>query len=595
MTLSRASQRLGGFVTQEQAIFHSLPISTPWASSLWGVGSWLPQRGKQNTLTFETHRQALEKTGYPSPAKGPLPLVFQDFNKALIVYLQRTRSLQFSMVAAYNIAVRRLYNPLFERGVSDPTQLTRGDFDRVVGFLRESGYKNLYDAISHLQVIADTIDNLQLTEIAIHFEHDEKPEKRRHDYISLHDPDRTVKQRKSDEKLPSREAMEAYALCSNNPLNDSEEILLRVIDLLIATGQRGNEVSVIPYDCWVERPIKGAIGEVVVDANGKRLVECGIRYFAEKQFQSRVHWFAESDVPLARRAVERLKVLTQEQREIARWQEAHPGRLWDYSAQKEMSEAEVFSWLGFSQNRDASRNLSAYFSRNGIHPSKTARRKYLAGDIESFLVPKLHGHAALTENVSGKLRVVLKTSETLAIAFDGQFRLGGREANVFRAIPRRVMLVDINRALGADPRFSSIFSRRSLFEADGTPIKLTSHQPRHWRNTIYHLTGMSNVQQALALGRKRLDQNVYYQHTSIEENTATHQEFLAFNSHHERIDFLHAGIRDKRIHGALTDSYHALLSDKGAITADAFLTVHATALHVTPLRLHSRLLPSALP
>lgn len=589
MTLSRARQSLEGFITQEQAIFQSLPISTAWASSLWGVGSWLPQRDNQNALTFETHRQALEKTGYPAPPKGPLPFAFQDFSKALIVYLQRTRSLKFSMVAAYNIAVRRLYNPLFERGVSDPTQLTRGDFDRVVGFLRESGYKNLYDAISHLQVIADTIDNLQLTEIAIHFEHDAKPEKRRHDYISLHDPDRAVKQRKSDDRLPSREAMEAYALCSNNPLNEGEEILLRVIDLLIATGQRGNEVAVIPYDCWVERPIKGATGEVVVDANGRPLVECGIRYFAEKQFQSRVHWFAESDVPLARRAVERLKVLTQEQREIARWQEAHPGRLWDYSPQTAMSEIEVLRWLGFSQNRDTTKNLYVYFLRNGIHPcdqtkdrAKAITRSYLAGEIERFLVPKLRGHAALTENVGGTLRVILKTSETLAIAFDGQFRLGGREANVFRAIPRRVTLVDINHALGNDENYASIFSRRSLTESDGTLIRLTSHQPRHWRNTIYHLTGMSDVQQALALGRKRLDQNVYYQHTSIEENTAAHQEFLAFNSHLERIDFLHTGIRDKRIQGALTDSYHALVSDKGTTTAEAFLTVHATALHVTP-------------
>ena len=231
------------------------------------------------------------------------------------------------MVAAYNIAVRRLYNPLFERGVSDPIQLARGDFDRVEGFLRESGYKNLYDAISHLQVIADTIDKLQLTEIAIHFEHDAKPENRRHDYISLHDPDRAAKQRKSDDRLPSREAMEAYALCSNNPLSDGEEILLRVIDLLIATGQRGNEVAVIPCDCWVERPIKGTTGELVVDANGNPLVECGIRYFAEKHFQSRVHWLAESDVPLARRAVQRLRALTKEQREIAAWQELHPGRM----------------------------------------------------------------------------------------------------------------------------------------------------------------------------------------------------------------------------------------------------------------------------
>ena len=587
MTLSRARPNLEGFIKQEQVIFQSLPIRTAWDSTLWSVEHWLPQRLKQPTITFETHRQSLEKNGYSVPPKAALPLDFQDFCKALIVYLQRTRSLKFSMVAAYNIAVRRLYNPLFERGVSDPTQLTRGDFDRVEGFLRESGYKNLYDAISHLQVVADTIDNLQLTEIAIHFEHDAKPEKRRHDYISLHDPDRAVKQRKSDDRLPSREAMEAYALCSNNPLSESEEILLRVIDLLIATGQRGNEVAVIPFDCWVERPIKGTAGKVVVDANGKPIVECGIRYFAEKQFQSRVHWFAESDVPLARRAVERLKMLTQEQRKIARWQEAHPGRLWDYSPQTSMSQDEVLHWIGLSQNRDTYRNLNVYLSRNGIDPyrepgRRTSLNRYLAGDIERFLVPKLRGHEALTENVGGKLCVVLKTSETLAIAFDGQFRLGGREANVFRAIPRRVTLLDINHALGSDAKYASIFSRRSLTESDGSPIKLRSHQPRHWRNTIYHLTGMSDVQQALALGRKHLDQNVYYQHTSIEENTAAHQEFLAFNSHHERIDFLHTGIRDKRIQGALTDSYHALLSDKGTTTAEAFLTVHATALHVTP-------------
>jgi hypothetical protein len=584
MTQSRARQSLEGFISQEQAIFRSLPISTPWATTLWSVERWLPQRLKQKTITFETHRQSLEKNGYSVPPKAALPLDFQDFCKALIVYLQRTRDLRFSMVAAYNIAIRRLYNPLFERGVSDPTKLTRGDFDRVVGFLRESGYKNIYDAISHLQVIADAIDRLQLTEIAIHFEHDAKPEKRRHNYISLHDPDHAVKQRKSDDRLPSAEAMEAYAQCSNNPLSDGEEILLRVIDLLIATGQRGNEVAVIPYDCWVERPIKGTTGEVIVDANGKPLVECGIRYFAEKHFQSRVHWFAESDISLARRAIDRLKILTIEQRKIAHWQEKNPGRIWEHLPNTILPENEVIKWLGFSNFR----NLGLYLDRNGVHPigwsdeGDEEYRCYSAGAIETLIAPKLSNHITLAEADSSGLQIILKTSETLAIAFDGQFRFGGREDNIFRAIPRRVTLQDINRALGADPRYPSIFSRRSFVESDGNPIRLTSHQPRHWRNTIYHLTGMSDVQQALALGRKRLDQNIYYQHTTIEENTATHQEFLAFNSHHDRIDFLHSGIRDKRIQGALTDSYHALLSNKGTTTAEAFLTVHATALHVTP-------------
>lgn len=586
MTDSRARQSLEAFIRQEQKIFLTLPIETSWESIRWEVKDWLPYRLKAPTITFETHRQSLERYGYPVPPKAPLPLLFQDFSKAVVIHLQRTRGLNFSMVAAYNIAVRRLYNALFERKESDPSQLTRGDFDRVVEFLRVSGYKNLYDAISHLKVIAELIDKLQITKIAIHFEHNARPEKTRHDYISPHDPDRTVKQRKYDNKLPSREAMEAYAICTNNPLSDGEEILLRVIDLLIATGQRGNEVSVIPYDCWVERPIRDALGEVILDANGKPIIECGIRYFAEKCFQSRVHWFAESDVPLARRAVERLKSLTKEQREISMWQECHPRRIWKYSPDEVITESEVIKWLGFSNQR----NLFLYLSRNGIRPyeqsdrrgRKAASRRYVAGEIERLIVPKLGNHAALTENVRGKLHIVLKTSETLAIAFDGQFRFGGREDNVFRAVPRRVTLLDINKALGAVPNFPSIFSRRLLVEADGTPIRLTSHQPRHWRNTIYQLTGMSDVQQALALGRKRLDQNKFYQHTSIEEDTATHQEFLAFNSYQERIDFLHTSIRNGQIQGPLVDSYQTLLQEKGIKSAEAFLTVHATALHVTP-------------
>lgn len=115
MTQSRARQNLEAFVNQERAIFQTLPIETPWKSAQWAVDSWLPQRLKARAITFETHRQSLEQTGYPAPPKAPLPPVFQDFCKAIIVHLQRTRGLGLSMLVAYNIATRRLYNPLFER------------------------------------------------------------------------------------------------------------------------------------------------------------------------------------------------------------------------------------------------------------------------------------------------------------------------------------------------------------------------------------------------------------------------------------------------------------------------------------------------
>lgn len=79
-----------------------------------------------------------------------------------------------------------------------------------------------------------------------------------------------------------------------------------------------------------------------------------------------------------------------------------------------------------------------------------------------------------------------------------------------------------------------------------------------------------------------MKQNKYYKHTTIEEDTAEHQEFLTFNSYRDRIDFLHTAIKKGTIQGALTDSYHAILQIKGMTTAETFLTVHATALHVTP-------------
>jgi len=86
----------------------------------------------------------------------------------------------------------------------------------------------------------------------------------------------------------------------------------------------------------------------------------------------------------------------------------------------------------------------------------------------------------------------------LSIRFEGAYRFKERDANIFTVFPGRTTLREINGALGTIPGIESIFDRRKLMEADGSRIMLTSHQPRHWRNTLYELAGMSNVQQALA-------------------------------------------------------------------------------------------------
>ena len=111
---------------------------------------------------------------------------------------------------------------------------------------------------------------------------------------------------------------------------------------------------------------------------------------------------------------------------------------------------------------------------------------------------------------------------------------------------------------------------------------MTSHQPRHWRNTLYELAGMSDVQQALAMGRQNLDQNQVYQHTSLRQKTQFHKDFMSFANATEKTSFLKSNIRSKYIMGEITDTYHSIKSNHSFEKAESFLNTHAMALHLTP-------------
>lgn len=584
---------LDNFIEEERKLFKIQVENIVWDDITWNIENWLFHRGTNKLFSFKSQKRfSKELPNYYLKTDGsPLPYPYIDFVKSCISYLKRTKNQKYASLNAYLNEFKRLYVIMHMRGEKSPEKLTRWHFEEVINYLKTIKYKNLYDSATNLKVISNILDSKRITDHPINFIHNIIPV---NNYYSKKEITRTDVDYRNEDKLPSYEALKAYAECTNVPINPNEEILLRAIDLLIATGMRVNEVAFIPYDCWVEKKKLDENGKPIKDANGRIIKYYGLRYYAEKKFQDRIHWLASQDVDFTRRAVFRLKDLTYEVRKTARFQEK-TGRIWSFEKEKKISSHDFINFLGFKKIN----YLHGYLKRNGINYLKTDKsyfeyrtenknekrvhysRIYRAGDIEEMLLKKKVNHNQLVQRTGNTNKTILKTSDLLIIKFEGAFRFK-RTNNIFKVFPNRILIKEINNALGVKDDYESIFERRNLTESDGSKIRLTSHQPRHWRNTLYELAGLSNVQQALAMGRQNLSQNKAYQHTTIREKTRLHQEYLSFNSVTDKINFLHQGIRNKTILGEMTETYHLLKSKEGINNAESFLKTHGLAIHLTP-------------
>ncbi|MBK9494754.1 MAG: hypothetical protein IPO08_09480 [Xanthomonadales bacterium] len=84
---------------------------------------------------------------------------------------------------------------------------------------------------------------------------------------------------------------------------------------------------------------------------------------------------------------------------------------------------------------------------------------------------------------------------------------------------------DVNKRLGAGDSIS-LFERFGLRNADDTPIKLTSHQFRHWLSTLSERAGMDDYTLAQWAGRALIADNRHYDHRTPEERLEAARELL---------------------------------------------------------------------
>lgn len=216
-------------------------------------------------------------------------------------------------------------------------------------------------------------------------------------------------------------------------------------------------------------------------------------------------------VSVVQEAIRKIRKITSEARCIAQWYEDQPGKIYlrdeiEYLRGREwVSMQELADILGF--NRVNSSN--AWYKTYGISTVKNnGKRLVRFSDVEKTVVGMLPRSFPVMVKDSN-----CKYSEALFVVRVNEL---GAQRSIYNCMFESITIDQINTGLGgrAEHGYSSIFSRFGFTESDGSPINVSTHQFRHYLNTLAQAGGLSQLDIAKWSGRKNIRQNAAYDHVT---------------------------------------------------------------------------------
>lgn len=186
------------------------------------------------------------------------------------------------------------------------------------------------------------------------------------------------------------------------------------------------------------------------------------------------------------------------------------------------------------------------------HILDDAQQKQLSGKV--YPVPDYNQE--LEERFRFEVRPLLKTTEGKPVIYPHEALLvtqkyalseaRSTKADEFSVVGDHhfcVWLAGVARSRGTGNHEDSVFCRLEIIDPRNEEfVKFTTHDVRHWLNTIYQNGGLTEDQIALIFNRKHKQQNAVYDQTS----------------NRERSERMKQAIRDKIAVGNTTDTYAAL-------------------------------------
>ncbi|EIK4938166.1 hypothetical protein OUR33_003830 [Salmonella enterica] len=304
----------------------------------------------------------------------------------------------------------------------------------------------------------------------------------------------------NQKKLPDEKAIDFIGkIFSSNPVNERDIFTSSIFALLLCAPSRISEIMLLEEDCEV----------IVEDSNG--ISRYGLRFLSLKGFGYNTKWIPDCMVPVASKAIMRLKKLTRNARVVSRLIKAGEINLYESLNRSAFDclTIEDLHKLGFVINQ---LNIS---QENLKFLSKI---KHGTVSVKAFWI-YIKRKNVNSENINANLCSI---NHNLLESIKG--------ADIFTTIKASSKYF---RADFRTDNMNNIFHRNIHFNCDGPVLIFRSHQIRHLLNTIAQRSVLSEIQIAQWSGRRSVKQNAVYDHMSHDELSELSRKLLNRNTYEE--------------------------------------------------------------
>lgn len=480
-----SKDNLLGFIESARRELQVFGADLNFDDHVWDVTDYLNLKGRGNKRT-RINFFALSSGERGLPMREP----FLSFAKAYCRYMHGLRPKKFINCRLY--ALKAVAEALeAEFGSAEVDQINGHVLDAAAAIIRRRYDEALaYRVGGDLELLCNFLARHALTAIPILW---------RNTLPRPSDAQRVG--REFDErraaKMPSQAALDALPKVFQRATESGDVLVASTTAILLAAPSRISEVLLLPTNCEI----------TFGSSNDSRVV---LRWWPSKGAPPMMKPVYGGMSDVVSEAIRKLKEITAPAREIATWYESKPYQLFlpfgtrHLRSQVYLTSEDVARIIGVDDG-------FAWCQHQQIEIARCGQKKVVRfEDVERRVLALLpDGFPFLNREIG------LRYSEALFVVRQNELQ---RCRATHRCMIEPIPTDFVNDALGSkkDGR-PSIFDRLGFSEPDGSPIRITTHQFRHFLNTIAQSGGLSNLDIAKWSGRLDLRQNAVYDHVSTSE------------------------------------------------------------------------------